>query len=268
MAFRKNRADLSRAPFSLLSCGAENVHDIDLVLPCVHDVAHVRVALHAQPDHGDFERLDCADIVLGVEHEEIHFRSSVVFRENLVILLNLVRLKAFRRKATYRVADIVRVFSSPRCCQREYVNANVVSATIDLEERIDTVPNDAPTVLELLYRQFKWPVGNERRHTADVWLASRANPLRKPKSARPRGFQKPRKPVKLYPRMPANQDDVVKATFDISRAAKKRLADLKNDLKYVRSVPATEKSIVEILIEQADPAALAQALRRKAKRAR
>ena len=68
--------------------------------------------------------------------------------------------------------------------------------------------------------------------------------------------------------MPVNQDDVVKATFDISRAAKKRLGDLKNDLKYVRSVPATEKSIVEILIEQADPAALAQALRRKAKRAR
>ncbi len=68
--------------------------------------------------------------------------------------------------------------------------------------------------------------------------------------------------------MPANQDDVVKATFDISRAAKKRLADLKNDLKYVRSVPATEKSIVEILIEQAAPAALGQAFRRKAKRAR
>jgi hypothetical protein len=68
--------------------------------------------------------------------------------------------------------------------------------------------------------------------------------------------------------MPANQEDVVKATFDISRSAKKRLADLKNDLKYARSVPATEKSIVEILIEQADPVALAQALRRKAKRGR
>ncbi len=63
-------------------------------------------------------------------------------------------------------------------------------------------------------------------------------------------------------------DDVVKATFDISRAAKKRLGDLKNDLKYVRSVPATEKSIVETLIEQADAATLAQALRRKARRRR
>jgi hypothetical protein len=68
--------------------------------------------------------------------------------------------------------------------------------------------------------------------------------------------------------MPVNQDDIVKATFDISRAAKKRLADLKNELKYARAVPATEKSIVEILIEQADPATLAQALRRKAKRTR
>lgn len=69
--------------------------------------------------------------------------------------------------------------------------------------------------------------------------------------------------------MRVNQDDdVVKATFEISRSAKKRLADLKNDLKYVRSVPATEKSIVETLIEQADLAVLAQALRRKAKRAR
>jgi hypothetical protein len=80
--------------------------------------------------------------------------------------------------------------------------------------------------------------------------------------------QQPRKPVKLLPRMPAKQDEVVKATFDISRAAKKRLGDLKNELKYERSVPATEKSIVEVLIEQADPAALAQALRRKAKQAR
>lgn len=72
----------------------------------------------------------------------------------------------------------------------------------------------------------------------------------------------------MEPSMPTIQGDVVKATFDLSRAAKKRLADLKNDLRYMRSVPATEKSIVEILIEQADPAALAQALRRKAKRAR
>ena len=65
--------------------------------------------------------------------------------------------------------------------------------------------------------------------------------------------------------MSANREDVVKATFDISRSAKKRLADLKNDLKYVRCVPATEKSIVETLIEEADPAALAEALRRKSK---
>ncbi len=68
--------------------------------------------------------------------------------------------------------------------------------------------------------------------------------------------------------MPINQDHVVKATFDISRAAKKRLADLKNDLRYVRSVPATEKAIVEILIEQADAASLARSLRSKAKRDR
>ena len=68
--------------------------------------------------------------------------------------------------------------------------------------------------------------------------------------------------------MPGNQHDVIKSTFDLSRATKKRLADLKSDLKYARSVPATEKSIVETLIELADPAALAQALRRKAKRTR
>ena len=68
--------------------------------------------------------------------------------------------------------------------------------------------------------------------------------------------------------MPVNRENIDKATFDISRTAKKRLADIKNELKYVRSVPATEKSIVETLIEQADPSALAQALRRKAKRTR
>ena len=88
-------------------------------------------------------------------------------------------------------------------------------------------------------------------------------------AGRQASLRKPGNWLHLNYRMRVNQDDeVVKATFEISRSAKKRLADLKNDLKYVRSVPATEKSIVETLIEQADLAVLAQALRRKAKRAR
>jgi hypothetical protein len=62
--------------------------------------------------------------------------------------------------------------------------------------------------------------------------------------------------------MPKNPG-IVKATFDISAVAKKRLADLKSDLKYARAVPATEKAIVEALIESADADVLADILRAK-----